>query len=156
MKGILRTLIFPILIGTSLSVGINQILQKRSNNDPEPTQITIYMRSLKNIGVEVENDFGYVGDHSWHERLNSLERLSRNNPDSITSKIISDLCAIVRGDQDSRIKNLAASMIGSYDGFGNFSAVRKYGARNNYDERIIERGKEYAEYFWITSEMRES
>lgn len=78
-------------------------------------------------GVRVNNDFQYSANDIWYNRMGSLEGLAKTaDSESITSKTISNLKAVARSDQDQRIRELASSMIGSYDANGDFSDTEPY------------------------------
>jgi hypothetical protein len=88
-------------------------------------------------GVEVENDFQYSANDIWYNRQNALENLAKTaNAESINSETISDLRAVARDDQDWRIRELASSMIGSYEANKDFSDTEPYRKLQSEKQRL--------------------
>lgn len=112
-----------------LSVALAGVLigfYQLSKNSPAVVQ-TASDEYILSKGVEVENDFQYSANDIWCGRMKSLEGLARAvSAESITSETVSDLRAVARSDQDSRIRELASSMVGSYEENRDFSAVEVY------------------------------
>lgn len=78
-------------------------------------------------GVDVENDFGYLDSNPWHIRMDVLEELARkNNMKIITPETISDLEVIAHADSNQKVRELADSMVNSYNVKGDFSGTGPY------------------------------
>ncbi|MEK6925019.1 MAG: hypothetical protein AABW71_02150 [Nanoarchaeota archaeon] len=87
--------------------------------------------------IEVENNFNYVANDIWYQRLDSIESLARaNDPRSINPETIKDLEVIARSDDHKIIRTTANSMVRSYKSIGNFSNTRAYQEFQAEKERL--------------------
>ncbi len=74
------------------------------------------------LTIHTTTDFGYHAKDIWYQRMDAIEDLVRR-PAKITSDLITDLQIIAQREDDSRIRELAHTMVTSYYKDGTFKAA---------------------------------
>lgn len=66
------------------------------------------------LTIQTSTDFGYTANDKWYYRQDALENIVRN-PSGISDRLVKDLRLVARDDDDWRLRELASSIIGSYE-----------------------------------------